>query len=85
MSGDDNGVNRRRVETKDVLVYVTLLFQIAALVWGAATLNASVIQLKEATQELRATLSVISNHVSDLDARTRILEDRGTRRPGVAK
>lgn len=68
--------DRRYTSPKDVAVLVTLGLQLAALVWGAATLKASVDDLRATVVEVRATLHTINDTQADNTARIRVLEDR---------
>jgi hypothetical protein len=75
MTGAPVPYTRRLYELKDVALLVGLMANVAGLVWGAATLAAEVRHL--GTQLVRLETAV--GEWAGLDARVRVLEDRGRR------
>lgn len=67
------------MDTATVGLIVTVLVNVAGIVWGAATLSASVKQLKESTERMDQTVRDVGERVSELDTRVSVLEDRDQR------
>jgi len=67
---------RRGMSLTQVAVAVTLMLNIGALIWGAATLTASVNELSRNTVQLSVMLERINSQVSSQEARLQVLEDR---------
>ncbi|HWV58311.1 MAG TPA: hypothetical protein VNZ57_12730 [Longimicrobiales bacterium] len=55
---------------------VTILGNLGALVWGAATLNAAVRELRTVTEKLTESDDRQWKYISQLDRRLAIVEDR---------
>lgn len=68
-----------RLNTALATLALTILLNMAGLVWGASRLSSSVDALKETTVKLEATVSKISDAQADHNARLRVLEDRDRR------
>lgn len=86
MNDDANGNNgnvvtnnRRRIETKDVIVVVMFALQLAGFVWGAATTVATVRGLEETLEKVEASLIRTTEQLSQLNIRVHVLEDRSKR------
>lgn len=76
-------VDRRHYGMRELAVVVALLLNFGGIVWGAATLSASVTQLQVAVGSLNSTAAQFRTELSqmreDYGARLRILEDRESR------
>lgn len=76
VSGDRRSGERGR----NYALYFTIAVQILATVWAAATLNATVVQLRDTVKgqgELNATLALA---VSDIKVDVAVLKDRQLRK-----
>jgi hypothetical protein len=58
---------------------LALVVNIAVVIWGAATLSATVNQLTGSVLQLNRTVAEFGTIVQDLRERVRVLEDRGMR------
>lgn len=58
---------------------LTFLLNIFAVIWGAATLSASVGALQSTTTRLDVTIQSVGNSLQDLRERVRVIEDWRTR------
>lgn len=58
---------------------IALVINIAAVIWGAATLSATVTQLTGSVMQLDVTVGKVGAMVQDLRERVRVLEDREQR------
>lgn len=58
---------------------LALIVNIAAVIWGAATLSATVGQLTSSVMQLDVTVAKFGTMVQDLRERVRVLEDRDAR------
>lgn len=70
----------RKIEFKDLAILIALVIQIAALVWGAAMLKASVDQASVAITELRTQLKDMDHKLIEHDIELRVLKDREERK-----
>ncbi len=82
-NNDDTEVNvgeRRQLTLREFSTLVLLLLNFGGIVWGAATMSNSILQLRTSVAELRAvSQSLVSDLVAikvDYNARIRVLEDR---------
>lgn len=53
----------------------TVLLNVGALIWGAATLSTTVSSLQGTASRLDATLQILGGSVQDLRERLRVIED----------
>lgn len=60
---------------------VMLMLNLAALVWGAATINATVSHTTEALKDVTAAMESVRGTLNRMDTRVSVLEDREQRRP----
>ena len=72
-----------RLNATTLALVLALIGNGAALVWGAATLSATVDDVKRTTEKLDATIGKLGSVVQDHDGRLRVLEDRGNRTQGA--
>ncbi len=70
---------RLRVNATTVALVLALLGNGVALVWGAATVAATVDDVKATTDKLDRTLGQVGQSVQNLRERVGVLEDRGNR------
>ena len=80
-NGDNRRGDRRHVPLSQVATLVMLALQLAALVWGAATLKSSVDQLKVTVEDIGAEMKVNRARITGLELEQAIIRDRQLRRP----
>lgn len=75
-----DAVDRRRANNFALIaLVVTLMTNVIALVWGAATLNATVGNLANSMDTQAGVLSSVVSQVNQLNNRMGIVEDRSNR------
>lgn len=74
---------RRSLSVRELVTLATLVLNFGGLIWAAATLSATVGELKETTVGIKRTMEVMAEQLVqikvDHDGRLRVLEDRSQR------
>lgn len=78
--GDEKVSDRRHYGPREYVILATLILNFGGLVWGAATLAASVTELRESVNMLNRTSVKVLEDLSQLkieyNARLSVMEDR---------
>lgn len=74
---------RRSLSIREIVTLATLVLNFGGLIWAAATLSATVGELKETTSGIKKTMEVMAAQLVEIrvdhDGRLRVLEDRSQR------
>lgn len=77
---ENSSISDDKLSLKDVVVLITLLLNISALVWGAATLAATVRNLTVTVAQLSSTVDTLTDKIAgiqiDYGTRIRVLEEK---------